>query len=540
MSLRCARMGAARRLCVPAWCFVTALAFFVFCAPSWAQAPRFDILEYRVEGNTVLKAELIERAVYPFLGEGRGADDVENARAALELVYRNAGYGTVAVDTPEQRVTDGVVVLQVREAPIARTRVTGARWFSQQRVLDKVPTAAEGTVPNFQQLSEELASVNRSADRRVTPLLRPGKEPGTTELDLAVEDRAPLHGSLELNNRHARNTTPTRLQAAIRYENLWQREHGIGVQWQVSPEDTGEVNVIAGSYTVPVGSDLLVLTALRSDSTVAAGVGSTVVFGQGSVVGLRWVRLLGGDASFFHTLTLGVDHKDFDENVAIGFGSEEQSGFSTPVRYLPLSAAYSATLNDDAGRWTVGAGLNWAVRGLVSREQQFEDKRFGARGNFLVLKADLAREHKLPLGLAVFGKLEGQIADQPLIGNEQFVAGGAGSVRGYLEAAAVGDNALRGSLELRSPMWLAKRWPWLQDMQALAFVDGAWLALRDPLPGQASSSRLLGAGFGLKARLGSEASLRGALSLEVAWPLRALPSQEKNEPRLHATGSIEF
>ena len=31
-------------------------------------APRFDVLEYRVEGNTSLPAVDIERAVYPHLG----------------------------------------------------------------------------------------------------------------------------------------------------------------------------------------------------------------------------------------------------------------------------------------------------------------------------------------------------------------------------------------------------------------------------------------------------------------------------------------
>ena len=513
----------------------------LFATPGWAQpAARFDILEYRVEGNTVLDMRLIERAVYGFLGEGRTADDVENARAALELVYRQAGYGTVVVDTPEQRVVDAVVVLQVREAPISRTRVVGAKWYSQGRILAKVPGVAEGTVPNFTEIGDQLASVNRSTDRRVTPLLRPGKEQGTTEVDLSVDDKAPFHGSLEINNRHSRNTTPTRLQAALRYDNLWQREHSLGVQWQISPEDPDEVNVIAASYTVPFGQNLLLLSALRSNSQVVAGVGDTTVLGRGSVFGLRWVQVLAGNDRFFHTFTSGVDYKDFDENTAIGLGTEAASGFSTPIRYAPFNLSYAATLNGERGRWQAGIGAVFAVRGLVSREAQFEDKRYGGQGNFSLLKADLSREQQLPWGLTAYGRIDAQLASQPLIGNEQFVAGGAGSVRGYMEAAAVGDHALRGSAELRSPLWLAKRWSWLNDVQAYGFVDGAALELKQALPGQDSRSRLLGAGFGMKLRSAPLAGFSGTLTLEAAWPLRELGPQQKNEPRLHASGSIEF
>ena len=502
--------------------------------------PRFDIFEFRVEGNTVLEVQLVERAVYAFMGEGRNVADVENARATLEAVYRQAGFGTVVVDTPEQRVVDGVVTLQVREAPIARLRVVGAKYFSQGRIVAAVPGLAEGQVPNFKQITEQLGAVNNSADRRVTPLLRPGKAPGTTEVELNVEDKLPLHGSLELNNRQSANTTATRLQGALRYDNLWQRQHSVGLQFQWSPENTSEVNVLSASYTVPLGRDLLVMSALRSDSSVFAGVGDTNVLGKGFVLGLRHINSLKGSEALFHTLTLGADYKDFDENVRTGLGTEAASGFSTPIRYLPLSANYSATLSDAAGRWQAGAGVVLALRGLASRESQFEDKRFRAQGNFSLLKVDLAREHKLPQGLTLFGKAEAQIASQSLIGNEQFVAGGAGSVRGYLEAAAVGDNALRTSLELRSQPLFAGLGGGVKSMQLHAFVDAAYLRLRSPLPGQDDRFGLLGAGVGLKLRGMTAAGLTPLFALDAAWPLRDLGSTRKGDLRLHASGSIEF
>lgn len=94
-------------------------------APKAAEAeatPRFDVWEYRVEGNTVLDPKVIEKTVYGYLGPGKTIDDVEKARAALEKVYHDAGYAAALVDIPEQDVNEGVVVLTV-----GRVGSTGSR-----------------------------------------------------------------------------------------------------------------------------------------------------------------------------------------------------------------------------------------------------------------------------------------------------------------------------------------------------------------------------------------------------------------------------
>lgn len=506
-------------------------------APAAAQAetPRFNVIEFVVEGNSVLAAEDIERAVYPFMGEQRSIDDVQSARAALEKVYRERGYGSVGVDIPEQRVEGGVITLQVLEGRIARTRVTGSRYFSQGYILEKVASATEGVVPHFPTLQAQLGSVNRTADRRVSPLLRPGRTPGTTEVDLVVEDKFPLHGSAELNNRASPNTSATRLLASLRYDNLWQRDHSLGLQVQVSPEKTEEVKVFSASYSLPlgaVGQNSLVASFTRSDSQVAAGVGGITVFGKGSIYGLRHNIVLDLRERVYHSLTLGVDYKDFDETIDTG----SNTGFSTPIRYLPLSASYLGVLEDDAGRWQAGATLVLGVRGLVNRESEFRDKRYLASGGFSILKLDLTREHKLPRGLVLQGRIDVQLSGQPLISNEQFVAGGVDSVRGYLESSAVGDQAVRGSLELRSPELAGKDWPWLAGLKVHGFLEGAVLELHQPLLGQQQRFSLLSTGLGLRLK----GKPYGSLALDLGLPLRPLGNTARGDLRVHVSASAEF
>src|ERR1700761_6587567 len=52
-------------------------------SPAAQPVKSFPVLEYRIEGNTVMRAIDIERAVTPYLGEGKTIKDVEAARRSL-------------------------------------------------------------------------------------------------------------------------------------------------------------------------------------------------------------------------------------------------------------------------------------------------------------------------------------------------------------------------------------------------------------------------------------------------------------------------
>ena len=366
-------------------------------------------------------------------------------------------------------------------------------------------------VPNVQR---ELAELNRNPDLKVAPVLIPGRELGTVDVELKIKDKLPLHGSLELNNRNTHTTTDLRLNGMLRYDNLWQKDHAIAVQFQTSPEDTDEVQLLSGSYVWPsfFGADnMSVLYGVVSDSNTAFGSGFTVI-GKGYIVGYREIMPLPRVGDYAHNLSLGIDYKDFDENLE--FGDEADA---TPVTYLPLSLSYSSSLRGASGVTRFSAGLNMALRGLVTDENDFDYKRYKARGNYLVFGAGIEREQNIPWGMNLLAKLDGQLSDQPLISNEQYTAGGMMSVHGYKESEASGDNAVHGNLVLTSP-----------DLAGLfdagdkfkvnfkAFYDAAYLTKVDPLPGEDKEITLQGTGVGVRALWGNrfEAVVDWGLALE--------------------------
>ena len=116
---------------------------------AYAQNAQFDVFEYRVEGATLLPVALIEEAVYPHLGEQKTLDDVERARDALERAYHAAGYLTVLVTIPQQKVEEAVVRLAVTEAPVKRLRVVDSRYFSPADIKDRDTRAGGGERSEF-------------------------------------------------------------------------------------------------------------------------------------------------------------------------------------------------------------------------------------------------------------------------------------------------------------------------------------------------------------------------------------------------------
>ena len=80
--------------------------------------------------------------------------------------------------------------------------------------------------------------------------------------------------------------------------------------------------------------------------------------------------------------------------------------------------------------------------------------------------------------------MQGQAADKPLVNSEQFSGGGLGTVRGYLESEELGDNAILGSAELRSPSLGGLLGKTVDEWRFYLFGEGGVLAIDDPLPEQ--------------------------------------------------------
>ncbi|MBI3774212.1 MAG: ShlB/FhaC/HecB family hemolysin secretion/activation protein [Gammaproteobacteria bacterium] len=517
-------------------------------------APKFDVWELQIDGNTLLSTRDVEQTVMPFLGAQRTFENIEEARKALEQRYRDLGYPTVLVDIPEQEANQGVIRLHVSESRVVELRVTGARYFSPQQIRAAVPALAENAVIALPQMQAELTALNGAAsDRAITPVLRPGRKPGTVEVELKVKDELPLHGSAELDNRNGAGSSALRASAMLRYDNLWQRQHSLSVQVQTSPDKPDEVRVLSGTYVAHFDNtdNLLAVYAVDSNSSSAAA-GDISVLGKGRIGGVRGIVPFVTEADFSHNLSLGFDYKDFKESL---HAAGQDNPLSTPIEYVVFGTQYSANWHAETTSTRVGLGMNFGVRGLRDRSvlceyltrddngnpkvetqalNEFACKRAGARSNFIVLHGEVEHRRLLGYGIGLRALFDTQFADSPLISNEEYSAGGAESVRGYYESQVLGDTGERLTVELSSPSIAPHISEHMQDAHALLFYDAAHLRVREPGTEERDRFDIASVGVGLRATAWHDWSAE----LDMARAFKAAGTIDKGDVRVHA--KIEY
>ena len=230
--------------------------------------PRLNVEKYLVVGNTVLPPSVIAHSLTNIdgaYGTNVSFDGVSTARAELQDAYRERGYVTVAVTVPRQTISNNTVKVKVIEGHLASIEVKGNRYFSSNNVMRTLPSLHPDTILNSLIFQAELNRANANQDRQIYPKIGPGPDPGTSDLTLDVKDRLPLHAKVELNNQSSPGTPDLRLNSSAVYNNLWQQEHSLGIQYSFSPEsykmgsqwdfyDQPLVANYSGFYRMPLGS----------------------------------------------------------------------------------------------------------------------------------------------------------------------------------------------------------------------------------------------------------------------------------------------
>ncbi len=529
-------------------------ALVVFpCSSAFAADPvrYFDIWEYQVEGNSLLQPAQVQSALYPFLGPAKSLDDIEQARAALQALYKHKGYPIVVVAIPEQNVIGGVVRLQVVEGTVGRFKISGNRYFSRRVLREEMPSIEEGKPLNMQSVRAELDAANKlNAYRNLTPVIRPGRKPGTMELELKVQDQLPLYGSVEVNNRYTATTSKTRLMLSAGYDNLWQAHHSVSLNYQMAPQEPGEVDVLNLTYVLLLGeSSRLAMFAVDSKSetaTVTDQGDDLLVLGNGQVLGMRGIFSSRVNDDYFSTLVTGFDYKDFGEQSEIS-NPDDTSRQNVPIDYTTFTVTYNGTLkhNLDLTRFSIGAVFAFRSLGnddmVTEFQDEFDYKRALAEGNFFITRASISRNWSVSENVQLYASLKGQYTENPLISNEQFSAGGVDTVRGYLESSALGDNAVLGNLEAHYNLLPLADWKKLNELDLSCFIDFARLRTLEALPNAdgevISYTDLLGAGIGLTA------SAYKSLDLALFWaaPLKDLDSDDfDDDSKLHFRVNYRF
>ena len=212
----------------------------------------FVVRGFEVEGNTLLPPKKIAAVLTNYVSPTMDLPRLSQGLGELQLLYRHLGFATVSITLPQQKLTNGIVKVKVVEGRLAAITIKGNHHYSEANIRRALPSLTTNIFLNSQWFQPELSRANANQNRQIYPVIVPGPDPGTSELTLKVKDQLPLHGHLELNDRSAPGTPLLRTDAAVQYDNLWQRDHQVGFDYNFSPQEMKNQSYLPQFYDQPL------------------------------------------------------------------------------------------------------------------------------------------------------------------------------------------------------------------------------------------------------------------------------------------------
>jgi len=505
-----------------------------------------QVERFEVEGNTLLPAERIDAVLARYRGAATLAR-LREAAAAVQDLYRDAGFGGVVAFLPGQTASGGVVRIRVVEGKLVRVRIGGHQRYSPEAIRAALPALQEGRTPEVRLIDAQLQLANENPGRNIQVLLQPGSEPATIEAQLSVTERPPTRTTLRVDNTGSQASGRWRTALGWQHADLFGTGQVLTLEAQTAPRDAKNVKVLSGAWRLPLPQWLSTVDAFAAWSDVKTGgtasaAGDLDFKGQGSVLGLRGTRYLPRWNTVDQRVSLGLDWREYRNQCTIDGLPEAACGSAgASVALHPVSLNYTA---QSAGTLPWGLSLslqaNSGVGGRRAGPEDFEAVRAGATRHYSIVRV-AANVGTGPLpwlwdaGFTV--QFNGQATGSTLVPGEQFGIGGAQSVRGYEEREINGDNGAQVAVELSSASLIDQFLDQPALLRVLLLADAGHVnnPNGDNCQDKRSSCRIGSLGVGLRFAVGGLTA-----RVDVARAYAAGSRTEKGDVRAHASFTLGF
>jgi hemolysin activation/secretion protein len=426
-------------------------------------------------------------------------------------------------------------------------------------------------------LEDYVARLSRHPGRTVGLLYsRASSRDGAMTVDLLVTESKPWAAYFQTTNAGTDNTGAYRNRVGFTTTQLTGHDDILQLEYLTS--DFNEIQAASGSYEAPVPglstARFKLFGSMSSFDNEDLGFFRNASFrGTRSELGLRFLSNIYQRHTFFLDLSLGlraealkVDNgirrltaRDHLVLPSAGLRFERRSAFSSLSGGLDFEwnlaklAGTDARARDRFNRPNEAGGL-----GRDNPDERVETLRFDFFGSTFLEPLFRSVDSRTSLAHEVTLRAGGQYAfANRLVPQEQAIAGGRDTVRGYEQAAAVGDSLTLGSLEYRyhfprtlAPRPAAKMPAWLRwggetfryapeqkagptdwDLVFKLFVDAARVRQNDPSRFEEGAETLIGSGFGIELRVRQNFTI----SLDLGFPLHEGKAfdVERGDPILH-------
>ncbi|MBI3312709.1 MAG: ShlB/FhaC/HecB family hemolysin secretion/activation protein [Candidatus Omnitrophica bacterium] len=460
----------------------------------------FELKSIRITGNQNIPAQELEPFAAEYTGKKISLAELQEIAARIKNYYRDKGYIAAYVYVPPQDVTEGMAEIAVVEGLVGNIEIKGNRWFSE-RALKRMLRVAANHVLFYDNLRSSLSFLNKSRDIKARAVLKPGMEGKTTDVEINVEDKFPLHLSTDVNNLGTENTGKHRWGVQMTHTNLLGLMDQAVARFQLGAGSWA----VGASYDAPVHSSGTNAGYSFTHSRVDVGgpFKALDVEGRATTHSIRILQPLVRKPSIEITPQVGFDFKSIENKIlGVKAGHDE-------LRIL--NTGLNLEMTDHWGKTYIPQSFHFGFSNFLGASPQDSNTgtRAGAEAQFFVYRAFLIRYQRLPKDMTFAFRSTLQLSPDSLPPSEQLRLGGAFTVRGYPEGDYMGDYGGQFSTELYIPsFFFPADWklpyselPLRKQIQGVGFFDFGAGALTRPLAGEKEDRVLSGIGGGLRIQL---------------------------------------
>lgn len=442
--------------------------------------------------------------------------------------YRGNGYPFARAFLPPQPLTDGQLIIEVVEGRYGQVTAEGDGAESAQRFL--APLQA-GAVIESSTLERATLVLDDQPGFKAAPIIRPGQELGTGDLNVRVSRERLVSSDVGLDNHGNRYTGQYRARLNVQADSPFLFGDQVQLRSLVSDEGMwlGSLN-----YSAPLGASGWRANVGYAHTYYQLGKDFANLDARGTAkvntAGISYPLIRSQKTNL--TLAASWQHKRLNDRQDSSHSSNDKHSDSWPL-----------VMQFDRRDGFAGGGISYGTLAFTSGRLKLDAaleatdiaSNTDTRGSFQKWNLDIARLQATPVAnLSFFARASAQRAGKNLDSSESFSLGGANGVRAYPQGEGIGDEGWLIQLEARYQMGF---------FSPYAFYDAGKIRVNaDPgriNPEVTSNVRRL-AGSGMGVRYGTGPWIVDAA---LAWRTQGGQPQsdtQDRDVRLWLTGTYRF
>jgi len=428
---------------------------------------RIFVKQFELSGHTIFSDAELQAITKPYEGRELTSAEIQEVRRKLTLHYINSGYINSGAVLPDQKVTDGVIRMQIIEGELTEVLVDGNERLKTDYISKRIRLGGE-TPLNVNDMQTQLRLMQQNPlINRINAELSPGARPGESVLKVLVDEAVPYQIAFIADNHNSPSVGAAGGSIEATHRNLT----GNGDTLSVNVGRTEGLKEGSLSYAFPLNARDTTLTFKANGSKakiIEDPFDELDIKSRTYTLGVELTHPFYHTPSTRFTMGLGLEYrksKSFMLGETVSFPEGVENGVSK-VSVVRFSQNWTQrTLNQVlAARSVFSFGLG-VFDSTLHSDGTADSEYIAWLGQFQWARRFTLKERPMQ---AIF-RADLQLANDPLLPLEQFTVGGARSVRGYRENQLVRDNGFVASLEFRIPVFFNEDGQ--SHLQLAPFID---------------------------------------------------------------------